>query len=503
MESKIKKYDFWVILVPLVILVAIGTVMMLNPEGSFNFIELMKNTIVDKLGGYYLLLGVVSVGILIWLVFSKNKDIKLGNLDKPKYSTFSWGALIYTSTMAADILFYAFHEWIYYYQSSALIADGSTKAAVELAYSYPLFHWGVTPWSFYILPAVAYAYFMFVKKKNVNKMSDAITLSRNPILIKLVDVISIVSILISVSVTLTISTPLIPACIADLFGIEMSPMLSIGILCIIAVMFIVAVLFNMKGIEKLAHFNVFGYLILFVIFIFSFNGLFIFESGISGIGYNIQNFVKMSFSVDPARLNGGFVQDYTTFYWAFWIAWAVATPIFIAQISEGRTIKQTILGGMGCGLLGTLTSIIIFGNFSLGNQVAGRIDAVAMMEAGESIESIIITSFKTLPYISVVVLIIVAVVMMIENASTLDAIILITSQASYRNSLDQENPSKSMKIFWSVLFIALPAVFIFNESKLSAMQTLLVVMGFPMSFILIAVVVSFLRSLKTDSKVEQ
>ena len=140
MLSKVKKYDLWVIIVPLIVLGIIGAVMMLHPEKSFEFIDWMKAAIVDKLGGYYLLVGIASVGTLVWLVFSKNKNLKLGNLEKPRYSTFAWGAMIYTSTMAADILFYAFHEWIYYYQSTELIADGSTKAAVELAYTYPLFH---------------------------------------------------------------------------------------------------------------------------------------------------------------------------------------------------------------------------------------------------------------------------------------------------------------------------------------------------------------------------
>jgi len=500
LEDARQKYDLWIIVIPFLVLAAIGTIMMLRPEDSFLFIDWMKVVIVDKLGGYYMLIGVASVGTLLWLVFSKAGDIKLGNREKPAFSNFSWGALIYTSTMAADILFYAFHEWIYYYQSSALIADGSTKSAVELAYSYPLFHWGITPWSFYILPAVAYAYFMFVRKRNVNKMSDAITLSRNPFLLKAIDVISTVSILISVSVTLTISTPLIPACIADLLGIEMSPMLSIAILLMIAVMFIVAVLYKMKGIQKLAEFNVYGYFLLFAIFIFSFNGLFILEAGISGLGYVMQNFIKMSLSVDPARLSGGFTQDWTTFYWAYWIAWAVATPIFIGKISEGRTIRNTILGGMGAGLLGTMTSFIIFGNFGLANQVAGRIDALAMLEAGKTVESVIISSFNTLPYLSVIVLFVVAFVMMIENASTLDAIILITSEASYLKKHDQDNPSKGMKIYWSLMFVALPIVFILNESKLYSLQTLLIVMGLPMSFILIAVVVSFFRAMRHDEE---
>ena len=38
------------------------------------------------------------------------------------------------------------------------------------------------------------------------------------------------------------------------------------------------------------------------------------------------------------------VQNWTIFYWAWWVSWAPFVGIFIARVSRGRTIKEFILG---------------------------------------------------------------------------------------------------------------------------------------------------------------
>ena len=36
-------------------------------------------------------------------------------------------------------------------------------------------------------------------------------------------------------------------------------------------------------------------------------------------------------------------QNWTIFYWAWWVSWAPFVGIFIARVSRGRTIKEFIL----------------------------------------------------------------------------------------------------------------------------------------------------------------
>ena len=55
-----------------------------------------------------------------------------------------------------------------------------------------------------------------------------------------------------------------------------------------------------------------------------------------------KNFFELSTFTDPERTTS-FPQNYTIYYWAYWMVWCVAAPFFIGNISRGRTVRQTIL----------------------------------------------------------------------------------------------------------------------------------------------------------------
>ena len=65
----------------------------------------------------------------------------------------------------------------------------------------------------------------------------------------------------------------------------------------------------------------------------------------NGLGNYIFNFFSMSLRIP---MNGGekfqWLQNWTIFYWAWWVSWAPFVGIFIARVSRGRTIKEFILG---------------------------------------------------------------------------------------------------------------------------------------------------------------
>ena len=96
---------------------------------------------------------------------------------------------------------------------------------------------------------------------------------------------------------------------------------------------------------------------------------YIIETGFSSLGKMIQNFIGLSTYTDPMRTTN-FPQNWTIYYWAYWMVWCVAAPFFIGSISRGRTVRQTILGGYGFGVGSTLVSFIILGNYSMGKQIS-------------------------------------------------------------------------------------------------------------------------------------
>ena len=87
---------------------------------------------------------------------------------------------------------------------------------------------------------------------------------------------------------------------------------------------------------------------------------------------------------DPGRTNN-FPQDWTIYYWAYWMVWCIAAPFFIGNISRGRTIRQTILGGYAFGVGSTISSFVVLGNYSLGLQTSGAQNFIAQYEASRLI----------------------------------------------------------------------------------------------------------------------
>ena len=511
MKTKNKNIEWHIVILPLLIITILAGLIFAFPEQSANTIEYLRNFFVNKLGFFYTLLGLFILGAALILAFSKYGNIQLGKMERPLYSNLKWGAMIFTSTMAADILYWSLIEWVYYYDANPQgLPEYTIIQQQQWSSTYPLFHWGPIPWAFYILPAVAYAYRFFVKKKPKESLAHAceplLGNKINKLPGKIIDIFSVVGLLAGTATTFSLATPLLSKAIAEVFHIEYSNTISVLILIFIAVVFTVAVLYGMKAISHLATACVILFFALLAIFLIFGPKIYIIESGISGIGNMLQNFLSMSTWTDPLRATGdgiqGFPQNWTIFYWAYWIAWFVATPFFIAKISKGRTIRQTILGALGFGMAGTFTSFITFGNYGLFQQTSGKLDVVSMVQNDTAPADIILQIFGQFP-IKNVALIILVLAMVAFYASTFDAITLVMAGFCTKNLKEDEMPSKKLRCYWSFIFLILPIALIWAQSTLSALQTFSIIAAFPLGIIMLIIVFSFFKELKQHKEVKE
>lgn len=489
------KINLKIMIIPLVIILLISTFLVVFPTQSSEILGSVNTFLTEKLGVYYLIVGLGFFAIAIYLAFSKRGMIKLGSHDsKPKYSNWAWGTMIFTSTMAADILFYALHEWSYYYSYGSTVQESEA-----LARTYPLFHWGFIPWSFYLVPAVAYAFMMFVKKRKRETMSEAC----RPILGKhsdgvvghVIDIVAIVGLLAGTATTFSIATPLLSTAFCYLTGIPNSKIVSVVILLVIALIYTIIVLNGFKGMSWLAKVCTIAFCTLLGIFLIGGNPVYILESGFSGIGSMVNDFVELSTWTDPVRYNS-IPQSWTIFYWAYWIAWCVANPFFIAKISEGRTIRNTVVGGFIAGLLGTFASFIIFGGFGQYQQHLGNIDVAGILAEGvTSPADLIIQIIQQLPFHQVAIAILV-ITMIGLYSTTFDALTHVVANFCHKEATD--SPKKKVIIYWAVVFLMLPIALIFSEQTNSMLMTVSIIGALPISIILILVVISFFKSSKLN-----
>lgn len=489
-----KKIDWVIILIPFAIVIALMVVFIIIPEESKSVVDRMRVFFGDTIGIYYPILAICSVVCAIYIALKpKYGNIKLGNIDKPAYSNFKWGTMIFTSTMAADIMFYSLIEWALYGAEEHVAEMGSMQV---WASTYTLFHWGPLAWGFYVILAVCFGFMIHVHKREKQRFSEAcrplLGDKVDGVLGKIIDLIAIFAILCATATTFSLATPLLTKAMGVVFGFEVTQTIIICVLLIICSIYTITVLLGMKGISKLA--SICSYLFFGILFYFLFLGgeiRYILETGFQSLGNLCQNFICLSTYIDPLRKTG-FAQNWTVYYWAYWLVWCVATPFFIAIISKGRTIRNTVFGSFGWGLAGTYMSFIILGNYGLAQQMKHGLDVTGFIGNGGEMYDAILMILDTLPLPNIA-LILLVVTMIAFYSTTLDGITYVTSSYCYKHISPDREPSHKIRGFWAIMLIFLPIGLIFANNSLYNLQGVTVIAAFPIGILLVMIVVSFFK----------
>ncbi len=492
------KIDWMITLVPLAIVVALCIVFFFAPEQSNAVLSRIRFFFGDTFGIYYLVIGLGIFLLSLYIAGSKYGNIVLGEAnEKPKYSFFAWGSMMFTCGLAADILFYSFSEWVLYATDPHIAEMGSVQ---DWAGVYPLFHWSFIPWAFYLVLAVAFGFMLHVRKRSRQKYSEAC----RPILGRhtdgwagrIIDLLAVFALLAGTATTFSVATPLMTAIIGELFHVTLSrTTINIVILLITCAVYTYSLLHGFKGISVLANICIYMFFGL-IAFVLAFGGemRYIVETGLSSLGRMVQNFIELSTFTDPLRTSN-FPQTWTIYYWAYWMVWCVAAPFFIGSISRGRTVRQTILGGYVFGVGSTLTSFIVLGNYSMGQQMTGKADFIALYNETGDLYGMIVSILKTLPC-APLVMAVVLVTMIAFYATSFDSIALTASCYSYHTLKDGEQPHKGIQLLWCILLILLPIALLFAESSMNNLQSVSIVAAFPIGAVIVLIVASFLKDAK-------
>ena len=309
------------------------------------------------------------------------------------------------------------------------------------------------------------------------------------------------ALLAGTATTFSLATPLLSAALTSLLGVPDSKWLTIGILVAICLVYTVAVLRGMKGVSFLAHacMYVFFALLAYVL-IFGGQAVYILETGFSAIGNMLQNFIGLATWTDALRTSS-FPQNWTIFYWAYWLVWCVASPFFMGSISRGRTVRQVILGAMAFGLSSTYISFIILGNYSLGLQTHGVMDVMGLYAQSGDLYQTIIAVVRTLPVPQIVLVLLIGS-MVAFYATSFDSITLVASAYSYREIGEDEQAGKGMILFWAILLILLPVALIFSDSSMNNLQTVSIIAAFPIGIVIALIIASFIKDARRYMKGE-
>lgn len=489
------RFDLSLTLLPFLCFFALAGAMFFFPEKTRSSIAQARFFFGDTLGSFYLILGFGIFLLSLYLMVSDYGKIVLGPPgEKPRHSFFTWGATMFTCGLAADILFYSFAEWILYASDPSLSVSGHAE---EWASVYPLFHWSFIPWAFYLVLAVSFGFMLHVRQRSKQRFSEAC----RPILKekadgvpgRVIDLFALFALLAGTATTFSVATPLMSEIILTLLPLPVSrKFLTVLILLLTCTVYTYAALQGFRGIHLLAKICIqLFFLLLAAVFLFGGEAKFIVENGLQSLGAMMQNFISLSTTTDPLRKTH-FPQNWTIYYWAYWMVWCVAAPFFIGSISRGRTIRQVIGGGYLFGVGSTLVSFLVLGGYGQALEYKKIADFLTPYQNGADLYQMILNMMKTLPFSSLFLLI-TLLCMICFYATSFDSIAYTAACYSYRRLEEGAKPRKRVIFFWCLLLIVLPIALVFSDSSMQQIQSVSIIFAFPIGIILLLVIYSFLK----------
>lgn len=100
----------------------------------------------------------------MYLLFSRYASITLGEEgEDPEFSLPSWFAMLFSAGMGIGLVFWTTAEPISHAFTLTPIHKAGTQSAINDAFQFSFFHWGLHAWAVYGIVALVFAYFSFHK----------------------------------------------------------------------------------------------------------------------------------------------------------------------------------------------------------------------------------------------------------------------------------------------------------------------------------------------------
>lgn len=497
-NSSEKPFDPFIFWVSASITIAFVLWSIVFPENMGSVINSVFSWTTTNWGWLYLVTVFMLVAGCFMLMGRKYGDMKLGlEHDKPEFSNFSWFAMLFGSAIAAGIVFWGPAEPAYHYMSPPPYFGGeaSTPAAGANAMTYSFFHWGLSAWSIYAMLTIAIAHAAFTKNLPL-KFSTAfyyvIGDKIHGIWGKILDIFAVFATLGGLATTTGFVALQLSAGLRYQYGMQLGSGSTYIIIAVLTAVFTLSVYTGLqKGVKLIGDVNMWVFVgVWFFVLVFG-PTIFLINLTTNAIGQYLLNFIPMSLFTAPG-FKGNWIGSWTVFYWAWWMSWAPFVAVFIARISKGRTIRQTIAATL---ILPTLGDFLWYG--VVGG--AGIHYNVSSVMKSHGMESAIFAIAQHLPGTSVLAL---ALIFLIGTFFLTSANSAAISLAMFVSG--HENPGRNLRAFWGIALGAVAAV-LAGGGSLKAIQTASIATAFPLMFLQIFILFGIFRGLnqyKKDSKLQ-
>ncbi len=470
-----------------------------------------KDWLTANLDWFFIGAANIFVILCFFLIFSPLGNVRLGGTEaSPDFSYLGWFSMLFAAGMGIGLMFYGVSEPITHF-STALAgtetnadgirtdwaplagAGGDEAAAMKLGMAATIFHWALHPWAIYAVLALGLALFSFNKGLPLTIRSIFY-----PILGErvwgwpghIIDIVAILATLFGLATSLGLGASQAASGFNFLFGWSEGTTTQVLLVIGITAVALVSVLAGLEsGVQRLSQINMTlaAILMLFVIIVGPTVAI------LTGFVDNLYNYVvnlpALSNPVGREDLN--FSQGWTSFYWAWWIAWSPFVGMFIARVSRGRTVREFLISVLLIPSIACVFWMSVFGTAAIEQFLAG---AEKVAEVDLSLQLFVM--LDGLPWTGITSFVGIILVMVFFITSS-DSGSLVIDTISAGGKVEAPVPQR---IFWCT-FEGLVAIALILGGGLVALQAMAVSAGLPFTLVLLAACVAVIQGLRSEPRV--
>ncbi len=481
---------------PIALFVPAIIVSLLSPGSFLRAANLANDWILAWFGNAFAYVAFLLVLICIWTACSPLGGLRIGGAGaKPLLKRWNWFAITLNTTIATGILFWATAEPIYHLQSpgGTGFAPGSSGAE-RFAMASLFLHWTFTPYAIYSVAALTFALVHYNLDRPFSLSSPISVLlgRRLPRAIEqLIDALAILSLLFGLAASLGAGIMSIAGGIDRLSPLSTGPvMLACVTVAIVLTFFLSSVSGLQRGIRILSDINTRAFVVLALFVFLAAPTLDLLWLGVRGLGDYAAEFLPRSLLLG-VHGNREWLDSWTVFYFANWMAWAPLTAMFLGRIARGYTVREFLFMNLVAPACFSIAWMTIFGGFALSvaRDAPGSLEAV-LADGGP--EAVLYAVVDTLPLAAIVAALFIItsflsyVTAADSNTDVLARISMTGDAGTDEHMGDEHEPgwrAQWLKLVWALL-VGLSAWIMVTFSGIDGVKMLSNLGGLPALFII-------------------
>ena len=448
---------------------------------------------------YYLLAATLYMVFVIFIACSRYGDIKLGpKHSKPEFSLLSWSAMLFSAGIGIDLMFFSVAEPLSHYMHPP-VGEGQTFEAARQSMVWTLFHYGLTGWCMYALIGMALGYFSYRYNLPLTIRSALYPIFGQKIhgpIGHSVDTAAVIGTIFGIATTCGIGVVQLNYGLNVLFDLPENLWMQAALIGVAVVMTIISVTSGVnKGLRILSEVNIYVSVGLMLFILFLGNTEFLLNTFVQNIGDYISRFPSMTLESFAFQQPKEWMNSWTLFFWAWWVAWSPFVGLFLARISRGRTIREFVSGTLIIPLIFTLTWLSIFGNSALYNVIFDGNLALAQTVIANPAHGFY-DLLAQYPYFSFIAGIATITGLLFYVTSADSGALVLGNFTTQFTNVDHDAP-RWLSVFWAIA-IGLLTLAMLMTNGITALQNATIIMGLPFSFVMFLVMAGLYKSLRLE-----